>query len=243
MADVAQRGDAKRRPLSELVARLRMLVVDGAIRRDVATDYASTASALAVDEGTARAVVAELGRDGFLESCGPDAYRVRRVEEVPEADAIELRRMLEPAAARGAAVLTRPVDLITLRALAEDVETAVLDCDYPAFRRAADTFMASVLARHPNAELPQLCADLRSRTPHDGLRVPVQVGVLGRNFRRQMELVELMEARDLDGVETLVRTHLDLLQLVGVPKMDEAHLPGPRVSMDPDSDTEFLDPA
>lgn len=242
MKAVAPRAEAKRRSLPELVARLRMLIADGVLPRDIPTDYDRTGELLGLDASAARGVVAELGRDGFLESWGQDAYRVRRVEEVPEADFIELRRMLEPTAARRAAALTRPVDLITLRALADEVATAARDGDFTAFRRSADTFMASILARHPNTELTDLCAELRSRTPHDGLRVPVQAGVLAANFQRQRLLVDLIEAGDLDGVEALVRSHIDLLQLVGAPRMDEPYLPGPAMDAEPEPDTEFIDP-
>lgn len=229
------------RPPAHLVGRLRMIVVDGVIGPGEPVAVARVADMLRIDSDQAWLVLMELGRDGFLEKVGEDAVRVRAVNESAGDEIVQIRRMLEPPATRVAAEHARVVDLITLRHLAERVDEAVVACDYIAFRRADDAFFATLLAVNPNTELARLCTELRLRTAYDGLRVPVEHGVLSAMMRSHRRIVDLIESGDFAGVEELSLAIVSRLHLVGAPRMDEPHLVGEPVPIEAEADGEFLE--
>lgn len=218
-----------------------MMVVDGSIPTDEPIEIDRIADLLRADASVTLLVLMELGRDGFLERVGEDAIRVRDRAEAPGDGIVQIRRMLEPVALRTAAEHARPVDLITLRHLAEGVEAAVAARDYLAFRRADDAFVATLLSLHPNVELARLCTELRLRTAYDGLRVPVEQGVLSDSLRPDARIVDLIAAGDFAGVESLAETLIDRLRLVGAPRMDSPHLVGAPIPLDVEVDVEFLE--
>lgn len=236
-------GGRAPRPPAHLVGRLRMIVVDGVIPPDAPVTIAHVADLLNVDPEVALLVLMELGRDGFLERVGEDAVRVRDVSETVGDEILQIRRMLEPPAIRTAGEHARAVDLITLRHLAERVDAAVVARDYIAFRRADDAFAATLLSLHPNTELARLCTELRLRTAYDGLRVPVEHGVLSAMMQPHDRMVDLIAAGDHAGVEELALALVNRLHFVGAPRMDAPHLVGAPIPLEPDVDVEFLEVA
>lgn len=234
-------GGRAPRPPAHLVGRLRMIVVDGVIAPGEPILIAQVADMLRIDTDLALTVLMELGRDGFLERVGEDAVRVRAVAELPGDEIVQIRRMLEPPATRLAAEHARTVDLITLGHLAERVDAAVQARDYIAFRRADDAFAATLLSLHPNAELARLCTELRLRTAYDGLRVPVEYGVLSDMLRPHARIVAMIASGDFAGVEELSLAIVDRLHFVGAPRMDSPHLVGAPIPLEPDVDDEFLE--
>lgn len=233
-------GERAQRPPAHLVGRLRMMIVDGVIAPDEPIAIARIADVLRVDTDMALLVLMELGRDGFLERVGEDAVRVRGLTETPADEIVQIRRMLEPPSVKTAAEHARAVDLITLSHLAQRVDDAVADRDYIAFRRADDAFAATLLSLHPNAELARLCTELRLRTAYDGLRIPIEHGVLSDMMRPHASIVELIESGDFVGVEKLSLAIVNRLHFVGAPRMDAPHLVGAPIRLEPDSDIEFL---
>ncbi len=239
----AAHGGRIPRPPAHLVGRLRMFVVDGVIAPGDPVTIDRVADMLRIGPDLALTVLMELGRDGFLERVGDDAVRVRVASELPADEIVQIRRMLEPPSMRQAAEHARPVDVITLRHLAERVDAAVGERDYIAFRRADNAFAATLLSLHPNTELARLCTELRLRTAYDGLRVPVEHGVLSDTLRPHTRLVQLIEARDFTAVERVSLDIVDRLHFVGAPRMDSPHLVGAPIPSEPDVDDEFLEAA
>lgn len=224
-----------------LVACLRMLVVDGILAPDRPQSIARVASLLRVEEPMAVAVLMELGRDGFLERVGNDRVRARSLAEMPDEEILQIRRLIEPPAIRAAGERARTVDIITLRHLADRVESALAKNDYGEFRRADDEFYAGLISLHPNAELARLCKELRQRTACDGLRVPVERGVLSEVMRCHQRVVDLIESGEFGDLEVLSLAVVDRLHFVGAPRMDAPYLVGPPLVLDPHVDEEFLE--
>lgn len=224
-----------------LVGKLRMFIVDGVVPPDEPIPIGRVAELLRVDLNLALTVLMELGRDGFLERVDGDSVRVRKLSETFVDEIVQIRRLIEPVGVRAAAEHVRPVDVITLRDLVERVETAIQQRDWMEFRRAEDALAATLLALNPNAELARLCTELRLRTHYDGLRGPIEQGVLGQALQYHRPLLDLIEAGDLDGVESLMMGIVDALHFVGAPRMDNPHLVGAPVALDEDADVEFLD--
>ena len=79
------------------------------------------------------------------------------------------------------------------------------------------------------------------RTAYDGLRVPVEQGVLSDSLRPDARIVDLIAAGDFAGVESLAETLIDRLRLVGAPRMDSPHLVGAPIPLDVEVDVEFLE--
>ena len=220
-----------------------MLVVDGVIGPARPEPIERVAAMLRVDRELALAVAMELGRDGFLELAGEDGVRVRPLAEWPGDEIVQLRRLLEPHATRSAAAHARTADLIVLRDLAGAVAEALAARDYVDFCRADQAFAEALVSLVPNAELGRLCGELRARTAHDGLRVPVEQGVLSPVLWAHADVVDLIEAGDLAAVEALARANIDRLPYVGAPVMDAPHLAGAPIALEPEVDIEFLDAA
>lgn len=218
-----------------------MIVVDGVLAPGEPVAIARVADMLRVDADMALQVLMELGRDGFLERVGEDSVRVRGLTETTEDEIVQIRRLLEPPAIRVAAEHVRAVDVITLRHLTSKVDAAVSARDYIAFRRADDAFAATLLSLHPNAELARLCTEMRLRTAYDGLRVPVEHGVLSDCMRPHSRMVDLTEEGDFAGVEALSLAIVNRLHFVGAPRMDSPHLVGAPIPLEPDVDVEFLE--
>lgn len=230
-------------PPAERVAHLHMLIADEVLLSDTAYPIAEIATFLGTGEDEALDTLRELGRDGFLERLESGAVRIRPEGEFRGSDVVGVRRLVEPIAMREASIFVRPADLITLRQLEGKCAEALLERDFAAFRRAEDALFASLLTLHPNAELTRLVADLRARTPLDGLRAGVECGVVAASLLPHQRLLDLIETGEYDAVECLVDFALGALRYVGAPVMDAPHLSG--APMDPGErpDGEFLDAA
>lgn len=226
-----------------LVGRLRMLAVDGELTPGSEVSLADLALRLQVCEAEAGAAVRELGRDGFFERVGADHVRVRHREELPPDDVIALRRLVEPHAYADAARAVRPVDLIALRELAQGVDAALRARDFEAHVAACEALEDALVALQGNGELARLCADLRRRTPLDGLRQPVESGTDSAALREHHRLLALLECGDVDGVRALALARIDRLHLVGAPRMDHPYLAGPATHPEEplDADAEYLE--
>lgn len=229
------------RPPAVLVARLRMMLADGVMTPGIPYAICHVARLLKTDADVALDVLMELGRDGFLERTDDTTIRVCTQEESRSSDVLEVRRLLEPAAVRWAASHVRPVDLITLRQQACRVDESVAAHDFDAFRRCDDALITSLLSLHPNDELLRLIADLRVKTPYDGLRDAFAFGVCADSLHAHGRLLDLVEAHKVDAVEALVRQSLAALRFVGAPVMDAPFLHGLPAGRDGQPDGEFLE--
>ena len=230
-------------PAADQVARLRMLVADAVLQPGVPCPIAEVAALLDTDAATALEVLMELGRDGYLERVDETHIRIATVAEFAGSDVLGVRIMLEPAAIGGAASHVRPADMITLRQQERRVAESVREQDFSGFRRAEDALFASLLSLHPNAELARLVADLRLRTPYDGLRAGVECGALAQRLQPHLTLLDLIEAGDAAAVAGLIGATLTALRFVGAPVMDAPHLNGVPLGPDGQPDGEFLDAA
>lgn len=228
-------------PATAQVARLRMLVADAVLPPGDASSITQIAVWLDTDPAAALEVLMELGRDGYLERLDAGHIRVATVEEFPGSDVLGVRILLEPAALRSAGEHVRPADMITLRHQERRITEAVSEQDFPGFRRAEDALVASLLSLHPNAELARLIADLRLRTPYDGLRAAVECGFLADRLQPHRRLLDLIEAGDGAAVADVVADALQALRFVGTPVMDAPHLNGVPLGREGQPDGEFLD--
>ena len=202
-------------PPAERVARLRMLMADEVLVVDTPYPLEDIAAFLETGEEEALDVLRELGRDGFLERLESGAVRIRSEGEFWGSDVVGIRRLVEPAAVQVASIFVRPADLITLRQLEGRCSEALQERDFHAFRRAEDAFFASLLTLHPNVELTRLVADLRARTPLDGLRSGVECGVVAASLLPHQRVLDLIEASEFEAVACLMDFALGALRYVG----------------------------
>ena len=228
-------------PPAERVARVRMLMAEEVLVVDTPYPLEDIAAFLETGEEEALDVLRELGRDGFLERLESGAVRIRSEGEFWGSDVVGIRRLVEPAAVQVASIFVRPADLITLRQLEGRCSEALQERDFHAFRRAEDAFFASLLTLHPNVELTRLVADLRARTPLDGLRSGVECGVVAASLLPHQRVLDLIEASEFEAVACLMDFALGALRYVGSPIMDAPHLSGPPGDLDERPDGEFLD--
>ncbi len=203
-----------------VAAKLRALVVSDADRWDSPVSISDLAQQLGASEPQVTEAVAHVARDGFLRLLADDRVALREwtVEDLDEV--VQIRLLLEPAALRFAAQHIRLVDLLTLRELVAEVGLAEASGDFAAFRQAADVFKITFLSFVPNRRLAHLVTDLRHATEVDGLQALIEVGAEVNMEAEYSRLLDLVEAGDLDAVETWARGRVGVLRYLGAPRMD-----------------------
>jgi DNA-binding GntR family transcriptional regulator len=108
----------------------------------------------------------------------------------------EIARTLQPEAAAG------------LRAQAQLIVDAAAAADLPAYLAADMAFHLRLLELQGNRRLVALVRDLRQQTRMVGLADMIGTPQLARSAAEHLSLVELLEARDGRGAETLMNTHI-----------------------------------
>lgn len=202
------------------VAALRLMIAEGLLAVGESHTFVGVAVELGTDAAGAAAAVRELGRDGFIELLPEGRFRVDPDAATDVDDLVEVRLLLEPWALRRAAACVRVADLITLRELAAAVADTCRRADFDDYFEAVEGFYATVLSLLPNRPLAELVLDLRHRTRLDGARQIVEAGLRGDVEPEFGTLVDLIEARDLDGVEALVRCRVGQLRYLGAPRRE-----------------------
>lgn len=205
------------------VAALRLMVIDGAVVPGVPTRYADLAARLGTDARGIADAVRELARDGFIDLLPDDSFRVAW-GTCEDDDVLAIRLLVEPALFCRAAASCRAADLLTLREVADALGAACVKGDFERYLEAREDFYATLVGTLPNQLAGEMVLDLVHRTRLDGARQVLEAGVwadVGPEFRR---LVDLLEARDLEGIGDWVRQRLVRLRYLGAPRRgrDEA---------------------
>lgn len=168
-------------------------------------------TALAQDLGVSRTPIREalrrLAEDGLVEIQYGHGARVSQILYSELVEAHEIRELVEPYAARRAALNPSPEYRERLRAM--HVEISNLPMENTKLRREADWRLHdTILEGAGNELLRKLIWDLRTRTE----RAFAQVAGSQTDVRRQehLHVLEMMICGDADGAEEAMRQHLAL---------------------------------
>ncbi len=179
-----------------------------ALEFGVARNTVRRAVAVLEDDGT---VVRQAGRGTFLATAGQGSIGavVTRMEGTSPADMMEIRRLLEPAAASFAATNASAAEL---RALREAHETATAATDMPAFEHWDAEFHHRIFACCRNdflKEIHNLMRILRNQAPWFEMKKrSFSEDRRGAYCQEHQAIVDALYRRDPDGSNRAMLDHL-----------------------------------
>jgi DNA-binding GntR family transcriptional regulator len=200
---------AARTSLRERVANaLRAAVISGQLKPGVVYSAPTLAATFGVSATPVREAMLDLAKEGLVEALRNKGFRVTELSSRDLDELTELRMLIEvPTTARLAGKLS-PAALGELRSLALAIEAGAAAGDLIAYLEADREFHLVLLAHSGNRHLVDLVADLRSRARLYGLGQLADTGLLIDSAHEHTRLVDLLECGDHDGVESLMRQHI-----------------------------------
>lgn len=174
----------------------------GAWLKQIDLEQTYGASRLAIRQALER--LAERGHVELLPNRG---YRVKEFDLQRFNNIINIRAVLEVAAADLVAGEVDKDSIYKMKAFAEDFSDAVANGTSPEQERANRAFHQEMLRTCPNRDLVELIFDLRDRIPVNVQREKYNTTMLQRSAQEHFQMVELLQAGDRQALEALVRKH------------------------------------
>jgi DNA-binding GntR family transcriptional regulator len=199
----------QRENLRDSVANaLRAAVISGELRPGEVYSAPTLGARFGVSPTPVREAMLDLVREGLVISLRNKGFRVTEVSDEDLDNLAALRQLIEPPTIREVVPGIPAADLPRLRKLAEEIVEAAEAGDLIAYIEADRVFHVTLLAYSGNQKLVDVVSDLRSQTRLLGLTPLVESGRLVPSATEHRELIDLVEARDADGAEQLMRRHI-----------------------------------
>lgn len=193
----------------EVIENLRGAVISGEMRPGVVYSAPTLAEQFGVSATPVREAMLDLVKEGLMETVRNKGFRVTEPSERELDDFTELRALIEvPTVRRIAETGADAAALKRLRELAAGIERASVEQDLIGHVRFDMEFHLALLGLAGNEHLVEVVRSLRARSRIYGLRVLAERGLLVASAREHAELIDLVEARDADGAEALMRRHI-----------------------------------
>ncbi|MFI5844150.1 GntR family transcriptional regulator [Catenuloplanes sp. NPDC051500] len=171
-----------------------------------------TAPTLALRFGVSATPVREamlnLQKRGFVDAVRNKGFRITDVSEQDLWEIVRIRQDLEGPPMRDIARTLQPGTAAELRVLAQTIVDAAAGGDLAEYLATDMAFHLRLLELHGNRRLIEIVKDLRQQTRMVGLADMVGTAELARSAAEHHSLVDLLEARDGRGAETLLRAHI-----------------------------------
>lgn len=199
----------QRENLRDSVANaLRAAVISGELEPGEVYSAPMLGARFGVSATPVREAMLDLVREGLVISLRNKGFRVTEVSDADLDNLASLRQLIEPPTIRDVVPAIPAADFPRLRALAEDIVVAAEAGDLIAYIEADRVFHVTMLAYAGNQKLVDVVSDLRSQTRLLGLTPLVESGRLVQSAAEHHELMDLVEARDGEGSEQLMRRHI-----------------------------------
>jgi DNA-binding GntR family transcriptional regulator len=200
---------AQRENLRDSVANaLRAAVISGELKPGEVYSAPMLGARFGVSATPVREAMLDLVREGLVISLRNKGFRVTEVSDEDLDNLAALRLLIEPPTIRDVVPAIPAADIPGLRRLADAIVVAAEAGDLIAYIEADRVFHVTMLAYSGNQKLVDVVSDLRSQTRLLGLTPLVESGRLVPSAEEHHELVRLVEARDADGAEQLMRRHI-----------------------------------
>lgn len=181
------------------------------------------ARTLGVSPTPVREAMMELAKEGHVEILRQKGYRVVEIADTALREILEVRALLEvPTVGRVAAVAS-PDHVGALRPLADQLTESAAAGEFRAFIAADTEFHVRLLALAGNARLVQEVRRLRGFSRLPGLRALHERGLLVTTALEHHELLDLVEHGDVEGAQSLMRTHLGHVRGVWAGRKESGH--------------------
>ncbi|QMU77290.1 GntR family transcriptional regulator [Streptacidiphilus sp. PB12-B1b] len=188
---------------------LRAALVAGELRPGIVYSAPLLAAEFGISATPVREAMLDLTKEGLVEVVRNRGFRVIGLTDQDLDDFTEIRAMIEVPATVRAARTASAAQLEPLRRIAREIVTAARSGDLIAYVEADRRFHLTLLAFAGNHHLVETVGDLRSRSRLYGLNHLVEAGTLVASAEEHEQLLDLMIAKDLVGVERAIVRHLD----------------------------------
>jgi DNA-binding GntR family transcriptional regulator len=193
----------------EITVILRGAVMSGELVPGTVYSAPSLAERFGVSATPVREAMLDLAKEGLVEVVPNKGFRVVRLSAADLDALTEIRALLEvPVVRRLAEGGADPAALAALRPLAEAIEDAARRRDFIAHVTYDLEFHLELLALGGNPRLVEIVRSLRQGSRLYGLRGLPDDSAVFASFHEHAELLDLVEARDADGAEALMRRHI-----------------------------------
>jgi DNA-binding GntR family transcriptional regulator len=176
----------------EITETLRAAVISGELRPGVVYSAPSLAEQFGVSSTPVREAMLDLVSEGLVEAVRNKGFRVTELSEQQLDDITHLPAVIE-----------------RLRPLAAGIEDAARRRDLIAHVTIDMEFHLTLLGLTGNTYLVDTVRSLRSRSRIYGLVTLAEHDRLVPSSHEHSDLLDLIEARDADGAEQLMRQHLN----------------------------------
>jgi len=194
----------------EITETLRAAVISGELRPGVVYSAPSLAEQFGVSSTPVREAMLDLVSEGLVEAVRNKGFRVTELSEQQLDDITHLRALIEIPTVRAIAEAgVDPAVIERLRPLAAGIEDAARRRDLIAHVTIDMEFHLTLLGLTGNTYLVDTVRSLRSRSRIYGLVTLAEHDRLVPSSHEHSDLLDLIEARDADGAEQLMRQHLN----------------------------------
>jgi DNA-binding GntR family transcriptional regulator len=161
-----------------------------------------------------RDALLELEARGLVEITRGVGFSVCALSPKEWADAIAVREMLEVPAMKSLAGELSPADIAKARSILKRIERAASANDILGYLEYDEQFHLFLIGLTGNAKLAQIVGMLRDMQRFSGLAIIAAQGHLGSRHIEHIEILEAIEAGDMERVGELVSHHLAISKTV-----------------------------
>ena len=193
----------------EITGLLRAAVMAGELEPGVTYSAPSLAEQFGVSATPVREAMLDLSKEGLVEIVRNKGFRVTRLSAKELDDVTELRALVEiPMIRRLAEEGIGAADLARLRPMATEIEEAARRRDFVAHVAIDLEFHLALLELAGNPRVVELVRSLRMHSRLYGLRDESHRDALFASWHEHAELLDRIEARDGEGAEAVMRSHI-----------------------------------
>ncbi|HWS33235.1 MAG TPA: GntR family transcriptional regulator [Actinoplanes sp.] len=183
-------------------------IVSGELAPGTLVTAPTLAARFGVSATPVREAMLNLQKRGFVDVVRNKGFRVTDVSEQDLWEIVRIRQQLESPPMREIARILQPEQAAELRVKAQDIVDAAAAADLSGYLAADLVFHLRLLGLHGNRRLIELVKDLRQQTRMVGLADMIGTAELARSAGEHHSLIDLLEARDGRGAETLMNAHI-----------------------------------
>jgi DNA-binding GntR family transcriptional regulator len=195
--------------LRERVGRaLRAAIISGEMEPGVVYSAPSLGSRFGVSATPVREAMLDLVREDLVEIVPNKGFRVTEISEADLDQITELRLLIEPPVVRQVTPTIPDADLAELRELVQNIVAGAEAGDLVDYTEADRVFHLRLISYANNPRMTSLVSDLRAHTRLFGLSALRERGELVDVAREHHGIVDAIESRDPDAVETVMRAHI-----------------------------------
>jgi DNA-binding GntR family transcriptional regulator len=192
----------------QIAESLRASVITGEMEIGTVYSVPTIAEQFGVSITPVREAMLDLANEGLVEPVRNKGFRVRELSAAELDEILQVRLMLEPAAAAQAAGKASPQEIKKLRALADAIVDAAKAQDLIGYVNSDREFHRFLLELTRNETLTRTVLTLRDQSRLLGLRHLATQGLLADTTHEHHDMIDAIETGDAQRASAIVSAHL-----------------------------------